>query len=84
VERLHSRRWWGLQGILRALQFSILSAFHLGWRDLNVGTWLARVQTREYTLRATGWVRATAGIQSLVSVYLLAIWTLTYLGRPFG
>ena len=84
VERLHPWGWWGLKGILRAVQFSTLGAFHLGWRELNVGTWLARVQTREYTLRATGWVRAVAGVQSLLSVYLLAMWVLTYFGRPFG
>jgi Pentapeptide repeats (8 copies) len=63
--------------------FSLLSAFHIGWRDLNVGTWIARVQPREYALRATGWVRVISGIQSLLSVYLLAMWALTYFGRPF-
>ncbi len=83
VERLRPRGWWGLKRLGHALQFSVLSAFHLGWRELNVGTWLARVQTREYTLRATGWVRAVAGVQSLLSVYLLALWALTYFGRPF-
>jgi hypothetical protein len=41
------------------------------------------MQTREYTLRATGWIRTVAGIQSLLSVYLLALWVLTYFGRPF-
>jgi hypothetical protein len=66
-----------------AAYFSLLSAFHIGWRDLNVGTWIARVQPREYALRATGWVRVVCGIQSLLSVYLLAIWALTYFGRPF-
>ncbi len=69
--------------LLRALQFSVLSAFHLGWRELNVGNWIARIQAHEYTLRATGWVRAVAGVQSLLSVYLLALWALTYFGRPF-
>jgi uncharacterized protein YjbI with pentapeptide repeats len=63
--------------------FSLLSAFHLGWRELNVGTWIARMQPREYVLRATGWVRFVAGLQSLLSVYLLALWVLTYFGRPF-
>jgi hypothetical protein len=63
--------------------FSLLSAFHLGWRELNVGTWITRMQPREYTLRATGWVRTVSGIQSLLSVYLLALWVLTYFGRPF-
>ena len=66
-----------------SLYFSLLSAFHLGWRELNVGTWITRVQPREYTLRPTGWVRTVSGIQSLLSVYLLALWVLTYFGRPF-
>jgi len=66
-----------------ALYFSLLSAFHLGWRELNVGTWITRLQPREYTLRTTGWVRVISGVQSLLSVYLLALWALTYFGRPF-
>jgi hypothetical protein len=36
-----------------------------------------------YALRATGWVRVVSGLQSLLSVYLLAMWALTYFGRPF-
>jgi hypothetical protein len=67
----------------RAAYFSLLSAFNIGWRDLNVGTWIARIQPQEYTLRATGWVRVVSGLQSLLSVYLLAMWALTYFGRPF-
>lgn len=66
-----------------ALYFSVLSAFHFGWRDLNVGNWIVRLQFTEYTFRPTGWVRTIAGIQSLISVYLVAIWVLTYFGRPF-
>ena len=62
---------------------ALLSAFSLGWRELNVGNWISRIQKREYTLRATGWVRSVAGLQSLLSVYLLALWVLTYFGRPF-
>jgi hypothetical protein len=82
VERLHPQDWKRRLG--RALQFSTLSAFHIGWRELNVGNWISRLQWEEYTLRATGWVRAVAGAQSLLSVYLLAMWVLTYFGRPFG
>jgi uncharacterized protein YjbI with pentapeptide repeats len=66
-----------------ALYFSLLSAFNLGWRELNIGDWIARLQAREYTLRATGWVRAVSGLQSLISVYLVALWVLSYFGRPF-
>ena len=72
-----------LAALGRAAYFSLLSAFHIGWHDLNVGTWIARIQPQEYTLRATGWVRVVSGIQSLLSVYLLAMWALTYFGRPF-
>lgn len=66
-----------------AFYFSLLSAFHIGWRDLNVGAWITRLQPRVYTLQAKGWVRTVSGIQSLISVYLLAMWVLTYFGRPF-
>jgi hypothetical protein len=55
----------------------------MGWKELNVGTWMTRLQPREYTIRPTGWVRTVSGIQSLISVYLLALWVLTYFGRPF-
>lgn len=71
------------KAIWLGLYFSLISAFHLGWRDFNVGNWISRLQTREYSLRASGWVRTVAGIQSLISVYLLALWALTYFGRPF-
>ena len=48
-----------------ALYFSLLSAFHIGWRELNVGTWLARLQGQEYTLRALGWPTRRLRAQSL-------------------
>jgi uncharacterized protein YjbI with pentapeptide repeats len=71
------------KALVYGLYFSILSAFHFGWRDLNVGNWISRIQPREYVLRATGWVRAVSGVQSFLSVYLVALWALTYFGRPF-
>lgn len=80
VEPLSSR---GIAAFGLAFYFSVISAFHVGWRDLNVGSWIARMQPREYTLRAKGWVRFVSGLQSLISVYLLAMWVLTYFGRPF-
>jgi len=66
-----------------ALYFSLISALRIGWHDLNLGTWIDRLLPREYTLRPTGWVRVLSGLQSLVSVYLLALWVLTYFGTPF-
>jgi len=69
--------------VLEALHFSLYSAFNIGWRDLSIGSWLSRLQTKEYVLRPIGWVRLLAGVQSLISVYLLALWLLSYFGRPF-
>jgi uncharacterized protein YjbI with pentapeptide repeats/phosphatidylserine/phosphatidylglycerophosphate/cardiolipin synthase-like enzyme len=74
-------RWYRAIGL--GFYFSILSAFHIGWKDLNVGMWIAKVQRCEYILVGSGWVRMLSGVQSLISVYLLAIWVLTYFGRPF-
>lgn len=75
-------RWWEAPPM--AIYFSLLSAFHIGWRDLNVGTWISRLQPREHTYMATGWVRTVSGLQSLLSVYFLALWALSYFGAPFG
>ena len=80
IERLNAR---GIAALGQAFYFSVVSSFHIGWRDLNVGSWIARMQAREYALRAKGWVRVVSGVQSLVSVYLIAMWALTYFGRPF-
>src|SRR5262249_8192747 len=33
-----------LAALGRAAYFSLLAAFHIGWRDLNVGTWIALIQ----------------------------------------
>ncbi len=75
------RRW--PRGLLVAFYFSLLSTFHVGWRDFNMGNWIGRIQPREYVLRATRWVRVVSGVQSVVSVYLFALWALAYFGRPF-
>ena len=61
-----------LVSLLRiAIYFSILSAFRIGFREVNVGTWIERLQSREYTLSATGWVRTVSGVQSLSSLFPL-------------
>lgn len=73
----------GVGIVLYGLYFSLLSAFHICCRDLNVGNWINRIAPAEYTLRATGWVKSVAGVQSLISVYLVALWALSYFGQPF-
>ncbi len=41
------------------------------------------MQPREYVLRAKGWLRVVSGAQSLISIYLIAMWVLTSFGWPF-
>jgi uncharacterized protein YjbI with pentapeptide repeats len=67
-----------------AMFFSLMSAFNIGYQELNVGQWLGMLTNREYQLKAAGWTRTAAGFQSLVSVFLLALWVLTYFGHPFA
>ncbi len=74
------RREWRLARA--AMFFSLISAFDIGYQELNIGQWLKMLSRREYDLKAAGWVRTAAGTQSLVSVYLLALWVLTYFGHP--
>jgi len=78
-------RWLRLKCRLSraAVFFGLLSAFNIGYREFNLGRWLPSITRREYNLKAVGWVRVVAGWQSLISVYLIAMWFLTYFGRPF-
>jgi uncharacterized protein YjbI with pentapeptide repeats len=80
VERLHYR---GISSLGWSAYFSLLSAFRIGFREFSVGNWIAGVQPRIFTLEPRGWVRSMSGLQSLLSLYLLAMWLLTYFGRPF-
>ncbi|UOY06935.1 pentapeptide repeat-containing protein [Muricauda sp. SCSIO 64092] len=70
--------------IFTSLYFSILSAFNIGWKDLNIGNWLLRLHFTDYRYYGKGWVRTLAGIQAVTSVFLLALWALTYFGNPFA
>jgi len=90
---LPAAKWWKLPflwlrrewRVLRAAMFfSLMSAFNIGFRDINFGRWLRLLTRREYDLKAVGWARSVSGFQSLLSVYLIALWVLSYFGRPFG
>ncbi|HXJ93615.1 MAG TPA: pentapeptide repeat-containing protein [Terriglobia bacterium] len=66
-----------------AMFFSLISAFNIGYQEFNIGEWLKMLTKREYDLTAVGWARTVAGVQSLLSVYMLALWVLTFFGHPF-
>lgn len=96
-EQIRSRRlspgpWWlylmrvvarELHVIYWAVFFGLMSAFNIGFREIDFGRWLRLLPRTEYDLKAKGWMRTVAGFQSLISVYLIALWVLTYFGRPF-
>jgi hypothetical protein len=73
--------WFRRIGV--ALDFSVVSAFNIGWEEINIGSWIARMQPKEITLKATGWVRVVAGVQSLLGVYMVALSILSYFGHLF-
>jgi hypothetical protein len=75
------RREWLL--FRTSMFFSLMSAFNIGFRDINFGRWLRLLTRQEFDIKAVGWARVIAGWQSLISVYLIALWVLTYFGRPF-
>ncbi|MBU1318411.1 MAG: hypothetical protein KKG33_00755 [candidate division Zixibacteria bacterium] len=68
--------WW-------AFFFSSVSAFNIGFRDVNFGRWLRLLTRKEFDLKATGWVRVVSGFQALSSVYLVGFWILSFAGTPF-
>ena len=60
-----------------------ISALLIGYQELNIGQWLKMLTKREYDLTMVGWARTAAGVQSLLSVYMLALWVLGFFGHPF-
>jgi Pentapeptide repeats (8 copies) len=78
---VHAQRW--RDAVPTAAYFSLISAVNIDFEQFTPGDWIRRLQTREYSLGAVGWVRVVAGAQALLSVYLLAMWALTQFGQPF-
>jgi len=77
---LVGREWRVLR---TAMFFSLMSAFNLGFREINFGRWIRMLTREEFDFKAAGWARVLAGVQSLISFYMLVLWVLTYFGRPF-
>ncbi len=42
--RFRGKLWRGWRGLRLAFFFSLLSAFNIGWREINVGNWISRIQ----------------------------------------
>lgn len=67
-----------------SLFYSLMSTFNIGFRDINFGKWLRLLTHDDLDIKAKGWIRTVSGVQALLSVYLVALWLLTYFGRPFS
>ncbi|MEO7191277.1 MAG: pentapeptide repeat-containing protein [Vicinamibacterales bacterium] len=83
----HARWWHWLSRewhLLRvSMFFSLLSTFHSGFNDIDPGKWIRLLTTREFNLEPTRWMRSIAGVQTVMSLFLFAMWILTQFGHPF-
>jgi len=68
--------WW-------AFFFSTISAFNIGFRDFSFGRWIKLLTRSKFDLEPFGWVRTISGVQALISIYLAALWILSFSGTPF-
>jgi uncharacterized protein YjbI with pentapeptide repeats len=68
--------------IRSALWFSVLSATRLGYGSFTLASWLGVLHPGETDYRALGPIRILAGIQALISLYLIILVAVTILGDP--
>ena len=83
------RKWiarlrFEFRAIRASIFFSLVNAFSIGYKEFSIGQWLLLLSRRQYEIRPSKWARTLAGVQSLLTVYLFALWLLTYFGQPFG
>ncbi|MDX2130312.1 MAG: pentapeptide repeat-containing protein [Chloroherpetonaceae bacterium] len=64
-----------------ATKLSVFSAFAVGFREFDIGSWLYRLQGSESFLIPKGWVRSITGLQSLISLILLSSFIISILGK---
>lgn len=67
-----------------AIVLSLRNAFNLSFGEVDVGRWIRLLSYRSYELRTTGMVRVLGGVQSLLSLYLFALWLLNFFGKTIG
>lgn len=80
IFRVAAREWHALS---TASLFSLMSAFNIGFREMNFGRWIRMLQPREFDIKARRMARVVSGFQSLLSVGLVALSLLSYFARPF-
>jgi uncharacterized protein YjbI with pentapeptide repeats len=66
------------------LVFSMMNATNISFREFNFSRWLYLLFTEDVNIRPTGWIRPISAFQSIISLFLLILFLLSYFGRPFG
>lgn len=66
-----------------ALRASANATLAIGFGDVKLGEWLARLRWTESELEAVGWLRVVAGVQSLVATVIFVLWAWCMFGDPF-
>lgn len=64
-------------------RLSLMNLFNLQFREVEVGKWLRMMSSRDYDLKPKGIARTVSGMESILSLYLIALWVLVYFGDPF-
>ena len=70
----------GTRAIISAAHFSLISAANIGFGAITPAEWIRRLQGRDCSFEAVGWVRTVSGFQALASVALLLRGLYAYFG----
>jgi uncharacterized protein YjbI with pentapeptide repeats len=80
-------RWprvrWEISFFKAVALFSMISVIDLGFDGFDFGRWVRLLFFSEYDLKARGWMRFVAGVQSLIGLGLLSLALLSFFGHPF-
>lgn len=63
--------------------YSLTSVTALSFREWDPSRWLSLLLDRKYEVIGRGWVKRLAGLQSLISLYLLVLLVLSFFELPF-
>jgi hypothetical protein len=81
------RVWFSVKDQVRLLSavsfYSLTSITTFSFKEWDPGRWLNLVLARNYKLIGRGWVKRLAGVQALISLYLLVLLVLSLFSLPF-
>lgn len=63
---------------------SLVNSLKIGWKELDLGTWLSNMHPQRITFQSDGWMNVFLISQSILGRFLLALFLLTFFGAPFN